>query len=664
MKQIESILIANRGEIACRIMRTAKRLGIRTVALCSKADLNALHAKIADQTFVLEGSTSLETYLSIGQILKAISATGVDAVHPGYGFLSENAEFAKAVTDSGTIFIGPTHSAIREMGSKLNSKVLAKKSGVPTLESTDVTNFSKEELIASVSSEDLPVLIKASLGGGGKGMRVVYDLNELVESVETAKREAKSAFSDETVFIEKYIENPRHIEIQILADSHSNVYALFERECSIQRRHQKIIEEAPCAILSPELRKQMSDAAVAVAKAVNYTNAGTVEFILDQKGNFYFLEMNTRLQVEHPVTEMVTQLDLVELQIKIAQGEQIEGLIFEKPIGHAIELRLYAEDPARDFIPSPGKIQSLHFDEDLVRLDTGYVSGSEVPSIYDPMIAKIIAHGEDRSQAILKLKKALMNSCVSGLITNKNLLIGILKEEEFNQAKTDTFYLQRHDINDLIFRVENSVLNRMAAVATITYAIQQKKGLVNQEGIAIGFRNLRSQPEKLVLRSSHNSEVELEVEYSFDRHNKIDHIKVNQDILEASLSYIGDDIIGLVTNGLQTYFKVEIFDNNKIWVGSPDGDVEFKVMPTFIDPAESVPKGSLVAPMPGTVTKILVEENDTVKIGQDLVIIEAMKMENKVISPIYGIVSSVTVKIGDQVSNNQILAIIQEDSQL
>ncbi len=404
MKKIESILIANRGEIACRIIKTAKKMGIYTVALCSTADVNGLHAQMADETYVMDGYTSLETYLDISQIVRAINITKVDAVHPGYGFLSENAEFAKSVTDEGVIFIGPSHSAIKEMGSKLNSKVLAKQCNVPTLQSTDVTSFSKDELMDSFNSKDLPLLIKASLGGGGKGMRVINDLNELVDSVETAKREAKSAFSDETVFIEKYIENPRHIEIQILADSYDNVYALFERECSIQRRHQKIIEEAPCSILSDELRNEMSQAAIAVARAVNYTNAGTVEFILDQNNNFYFLEMNTRLQVEHPVTEAITQLDLVELQIKIAQGEKIDFLEINRPIGHAIELRLYAEDPSRDYAPSPGTIQTLSFDEELVRLDTGYLSGSEVPSIYDPMIAKIIAHGTDRRQAILKLK--------------------------------------------------------------------------------------------------------------------------------------------------------------------------------------------------------------------------------------------------------------------
>ncbi len=662
MKKIESILIANRGEIACRIIKTAKRMGIYTVALCSTADVNGLHAQMADETYVMDGYTSLETYLDVSQIVKAINITKVDAVHPGYGFLSENAEFAKSVTDEGVIFIGPSHSAIKEMGSKLNSKVLAKQCNVPTLQSTDVTSFSKGELMDSFNSKDLPLLIKASLGGGGKGMRVINDLNELVDSVETAKREAKSAFSDETVFIEKYIENPRHIEIQILADSHDNVYALFERECSIQRRHQKIIEEAPCSILSDELRNEMSQAAIAVARAVNYTNAGTVEFILDQNNNFYFLEMNTRLQVEHPVTEAITQLDLVELQIKIAQGEKIDYLEINRPIGHAIELRLYAEDPSRDYAPSPGTIQTLSFDEELVRLDTGYLSGSEVPSIYDPMIAKIIAHGTDRRQAILKLKTALKKSTVSGLTTNKNLLIGILGEEEFNLAKTDTFYLQRHNLDSLIYKPDGLLLKDMVIAATVVLANYYKAGLANQVGVSIGFRNLRSQPEKLVLKCQQTLPTEFEIEYVFDRNDNLAFVAVNKDVLNSTISYLDSSKVGLITENLQKLFSYEVFDDaSKIWIGSALGDALFTVVPTFIDPSESVPKGSLVAPMPGTITKILVEENDLVEHGQDLVIIEAMKMENKVVTPLAGVVTSVTVKVGDQVSNNQLLAIIQED---
>ncbi len=661
MKNIDSILIANRGEIACRIIKTAKQMGIKTVALCSTIDINALHTKVADEVFVLDGTSSLETYLNIEKIVKVIQTANVDAVHPGYGFLSENANFAKAVIDNNCTFIGPTPEVIETMGSKLNSKLLAKKSGVPTLDSIDVTSLTKEELLKSVNREDLPVLIKASLGGGGKGMRVVYNLDELQEAVETAKREAKSAFSDETVFVEKYIENPRHIEIQILADLFGNTFGVFERECSIQRRHQKIIEEAPCAILTDELRKNISDAAVSIAKSVNYTNAGTVEFILDQEGNFYFLEMNTRLQVEHPVTEAISGLDLVKLQIEIAQGRSLEDLKISSPNGHAVELRLYAEDPFKDFMPSPGHINSFEIDENIVRLDTGYSNNSEVSSIYDPMIAKIIAHGNDRHEAILKLKYALKSAKINGIVTNKDLLIGILEESEFVEAKTDTFYLQRHKPETLTYCLDETRVFQAAVAATVAVAVKAKSTLVNQSALPIGWRNLRSQLEILKFTSNNPCFKELIVKYSFDRYNNLDAIIVNETSLNSKIVTVDTEKIGILTNNSLCYFNYEIFDQSRIWVGTPLGDIEFKKVPEFVDPAESVVAGSIIAPMPGTITKILAEENASVDIGQDLLIIEAMKMENKVVTPIAGTVASIMVKVGDQVSNNQVLAIIKEE---
>ena len=416
---MKKILIANRGEIALRVMKTARQMGIKTVAVYSDADRNAPHVKFADEAVALGGHASSESYLVMEKIIDAAKQTGAEGIHPGYGFLSENSTFAKMVTESGITFIGPGTHAIEVMGSKLAAKEAVKDYDIPMVpgidEAIEDVNLAKE----IAEQIGFPILIKASAGGGGKGMRVVNNLEELPEQMERAISEAQSAFGDGSVFIEKYIASPRHIEIQVLADTHGNTVHLFERECSIQRRHQKVIEEAPSAVLDDELRQRMGEAAVKVAKACDYVGAGTVEFLLDENRSFYFLEMNTRLQVEHPVTELITGIDLVEQQILVARGKKLPFTQEDLKIkGHALELRIYAEDPTNNFLPNIGKLIKYQRPEgEGIRLDDGYDEGMDIPIYYDPMLAKLITYGKDRNAAIQKMKQAISDYKIDGIVT-------------------------------------------------------------------------------------------------------------------------------------------------------------------------------------------------------------------------------------------------------
>ena len=437
------ILIANRGEIACRVIKTARRLGIATVAVYSDADANARHVAMADEAVHIGPSAARESYLVADKIVAAAKQTGAQAIHPGYGFLSENAGFAEACAKAGIVFIGPPPAAIRAMGSKSEAKVLMEKAGVPLVPGYHGADQSLKVLQQAADKIGYPVLIKASAGGGGKGMKVAASAAEFKDALESAQREAKNAFGDDRVLIEKYLTQPRHIEAQIFGDSHGNLIHLFERDCSIQRRHQKVIEEAPAPGLSPERRAAIGKAAVEAGRAVGYVGAGTVEFIAEGE-NFYFMEMNTRLQVEHPVTEAITGLDLVEWQIKVARGEKLPKAQDQLAIrGHAMEVRLYAEDPARDFLPQTGALHHLKF-PDEARVDSGIRAGDAVSIHYDPMIAKIITHGSDRSEAIARLRQALAATEVGGLATNLDFLQAILRQKDFAAGKVDTGFIERH----------------------------------------------------------------------------------------------------------------------------------------------------------------------------------------------------------------------------
>src|SRR3954469_5215914 len=439
----DTVLIANRGEIACRIIRTLKRMGIRSVAVYSEADRDALHVALADAAYEIGAAPPRDSYLNQANILSAAKASGADAIHPGYGFLSENAGFAEACAKAGLTFIGPPPSAIRAMGSKSEAKALMEKAGVPLVPGYHGADQSLQVLQAAADKIGYPVLIKASAGGGGKGMKVAENAAAFQAALESAQREAKNAFGDDRVLIEKYLQQPRHIEAQIFGDSFGNIIHLFERDCSIQRRHQKVIEEAPAPGLTAERRAAIGKTAVEAGRAVGYVGAGTVEFIAEGE-NFYFMEMNTRLQVEHPVTEAITGIDLVEWQIRVARGEKLPKTQDQLKIdGHAMEVRLYAEDPVRDFLPQTGTLHHLRFPEDA-RVDSGIRAGDTVSIHYDPMIAKIIAHGADRSEAIARLRRALAAMEVGGLATNLDFLQAILREPDFAAGKVDTGFIERH----------------------------------------------------------------------------------------------------------------------------------------------------------------------------------------------------------------------------
>ena len=443
---MKKILVANRGEIAQRIMRSIKKMGIKTVAVYSKVDRNAIHVRIADEAVCLGEAASNQSYLNMDKIIDFAKELGVDGIHPGYGFLSENAIFAEKVTQAGITFIGPEPASIKLMGSKLAAKDCVKKYDIPMVPGTDhaITNIPEAQIIAA--NIGFPILIKASAGGGGKGMRIVEKAEDFVEQMDRAISEAKSAFGDGSVFIEKYIGSPRHIEVQILGDKYGNIVHLFERECSIQRRHQKVIEEAPSAILTEEKRQKIGEAAVKVAKSCNYVGAGTVEFLLDENLDFYFLEMNTRLQVEHPVTEFITGIDLVEEQIKIAQGIKLSFSQEDLKInGHSIELRVYAEDPLNDFLPSIGTITKYERPSgEGVRLDDAYEEGMDIPIYYDPMIAKLVTFGKDRASAIQKMKEAITTYKIEGLATTLPFGLFVMNHEAFQTANFDTHFIKKY----------------------------------------------------------------------------------------------------------------------------------------------------------------------------------------------------------------------------
>ena len=464
---MKKLLVANRGEIAIRVMRSAREMGIKTVAVYSEADRNALHVRYADEAVLLGPAPSSQSYLVMDKILEAAKITGADAIHPGYGFLSENAVFADKVKEAGLTFVGPSGDSMRQMGSKLAAKSTAEKHGIPLVPGTAKAIDSVEEGKEIAATVGFPLLIKASAGGGGKGMRIVHQLSEFEEQMKLAVSEAISSFGDGAVFIERYVSSPRHIEIQVLADNHGNVVYLFERECSIQRRHQKVVEEAPSSVLTPEIRKQMGECAVQVAKACQYSGAGTVEFLVDDKLYFYFLEMNTRLQVEHPVTEYITGLDLVKEQIKVARGEQLSFRQEDLKIqGHAIEIRVCAEDPANNFLPDIGKLKTYSIPQGPgVRVDDAYEEGMDIPIYYDPMIAKLIAYGADRNEAIARMIRAIDDYKITGVTTTLEFCRFVMEHPAFVSGNFDTHFVKNHFSPEVLDRASEEELEIAALLA-------------------------------------------------------------------------------------------------------------------------------------------------------------------------------------------------------
>ncbi|MEU0911273.1 acetyl/propionyl/methylcrotonyl-CoA carboxylase subunit alpha [Streptomyces althioticus] len=613
---ITSVLVANRGEIACRIARTCRDLGIATVAVHSDADAHALHTRVADTAVRLPGSAPADTYLRGDLIVKAALAAGADAVHPGYGFLSENAGFARAVQDAGLVWIGPPPEAIEAMASKTRAKQLM---GVEPL--TDVTEA------------DLPVLVKAAAGGGGRGMRVVRDLADLDAELAAARAEAASAFGDGEVFVEPYLENGRHVEVQVLADTHGTVWALGTRDCSLQRRHQKVIEEAPAPGLSDALTEELHTLAVRAARAVGYVGAGTVEFLVAGE-RAHFLEMNTRLQVEHPVTEEVFGVDLVAEQIRVAEGHALDPGP-PAPRGHAVEARLYAEDPAHGWAPQTGRLHRLAV-PGAVRLDTGHTDGDDIGVHYDPMLAKVVAHAPTRAEAVRQLAAALERAVIHGPVTNRDLLVRSLRHEEFTQGRMDTGFYDRH-------------LPALTAPATDPYA-PLAAALADAHGRSRfgGWRNVPSQPQ--VKRYAVNGE-EHEVRY---RHTRTGLAADGVTVVHADAA-----LVILEADGVRRRYEVSRY-GDRVYAGS----TALTVLPRFPDPEADHAPGSLLAPMPGTVVRIAegVTEGASVEAGRPLLWLEAMKMQHKITAPATGTLTTLHAQEGQQVELGTLLAAVEPNT--
>ena len=638
--KINSILIANRGEIACRIIRTANEMGIKTIAVYEEADSNATFVSMSDVAVRLKNG-----YLDADEIVDAAKKTGADAIHPGYGFLSENSIFARKVIRNNIIWIGPTPHVIKVMGDKIKAKELAIKAKVPTLE--------KAESIKDSKQLGFPLLIKAAAGGGGKGMRIVNNKNELKDAVAAAKREAKAGFDDERVFIEKYIKKSRHIEIQILGDQHGNVIHLGERECSIQRRHQKIIEESPSPKLDDELREQIGNAAVKLAKKIKYQSAGTVEFILDENTNeFWFLEVNTRLQVEHPVTEEVTGVDLVRAQINIAKNEYLE--LKQKDVefnGHALEVRLYAENPNNDFLPETGKIVCYEpYKNKSIRWDSGVQKGYEVGTNFDPMLSKVISWAPNRTDACLQLATALEKSCIGGVKTNKDFLVECIRHPEFLAGNTTSDFIEIQSPN------RKKVLND-----------HDKNNLMIAGALWISQTNIKNKNKLRFIKHSWTNGRLPHQNISFQFENEVHQIKysyINKEsisILEKNVEIISFDneMLECVIDDIRSQYQI-YRDEDRLFVFDSFNDIQLKVLPRFVDPSTSSIEGGLLAPMPGKISEVLIKKDQKVKAGQSLMIIEAMKMEQTIKSPNAGKISKIMVKKGQQVENGESLLVIDE----
>jgi propionyl-CoA carboxylase alpha chain len=633
------LLIANRGEIACRIIKSAHDMGISCVAVYVDADADSLFVKQADEAIRLTDS-----YLNSKEIIAAAKATGAQAIHPGYGFLSENAKFSRDVIKEGLIWVGPNSKVITSMGDKLKAKVLAEKAGVPTLPMT--TDPKK------ASSIGYPLLIKAAAGGGGKGMRIVDSNKELKESILGAQREALSGFGDDRVFIERYVASSRHIEIQILGDSYGNVVHLGERECSIQRRHQKIIEESPSPRVDPEMREAMGQAAVNLAKKLKYESAGTVEFLVDDKtGEFWFLEVNTRLQVEHPVTEGVTGKDLVYEQLRIARGEEL-GYTQEEIewSGSSIEARLYAEDPSNDFLPATGKLIAYEPDSNIeARWDTGVEQGSIIGTDFDPMIAKVISTGKSRTDAANKLALALESLHIGGVITNRDFLVSSLRSEAFHEGLTTSDFIEKvNPQRSIPMSGENLELSSSVAALWIQGLNRKNSNVLNQ--IPSGWRNSKLPRQKLSFRCL---EEETTINYIRRRDGSFN---LNNGSV-ANIFKWEESGIDIEIDGRRFYAKVTQ-DSKTIVVHMPWGNAVLEILPRFTLPGSEVEAGGLIAPMPGKVIDLKVKVGTKVKKGDTLVILEAMKMEHQVKASEDGKVTKLLVKKDEQLENGALLMIV------
>jgi 3-methylcrotonyl-CoA carboxylase alpha subunit len=628
----DKILIANRGEIACRVMRTCRRLGIRTVAVYSEADMHARHVKLADEAFLIGGPRPVDSYLRGDFIIETAKQSGAQAIHPGYGFLSENADFARAVEKAGLIFIGPTSDAIEKMGLKDQAKAIMEKAGVPVIPGYHGANQAPAFLEQQACSIGYPVLIKAIAGGGGKGMRLVEKADDFSAQLEAAQREAVNAFGDDRVLIERFVKGPHHIEFQVFGDTHGNVVHLFERECSIQRRHQKVLEETPSLFLDAPLRKAMGDAAVAAARAIGYRGAGTIEFMASEDREFFFMEMNTRLQVEHPITEMTTSQDLVEWQIRIAAGEKLplqqDAIITQ---GHAIEVRVCAEDPGNSFLPETGRLERFITPADTghTRLDTGVAEGDEISVYYDPMIAKLIVWGKDRPDAIHRMQLALSRTGVIGCKSNLGFLQSLVRHQAFADGLTDTGFIARHAA-DLLPTVADCDIATLEAAA---------RHVMTQEEHALASRSMEnSSPWDNLSGWRLNSAPRRD--FVFTHAGRPQQITLDPEqpasarAMEALVISAGDN--------LEVIFPVR---RHSLHYADPH----------HYEPPESVSEGRLTALMPGRIIKLLAKAGEPVSKGQPLLIMEAMKMEHTITSPRDGVIERVAYSVNDMVAADALL---------
>ncbi len=653
---ISRLLVANRGEIARRVFATCRRLGIETVAVHSDADAGLPYVREADIAVHLLGSAPADTYLRVDLLVEAARRSGADAVHPGYGFLSENADFARAVTKAGLIWVGPSAKSIEQMGSKVRAKELMRKAGVPVLETP-----------AKPREADLPLLVKASAGGGGRGMRVVRSLDELNSEVDAASAEAQSAFGDGTVFLEPYVEHARHVEVQVVGHA-TGVLVLGERDCSVQRRHQKVVEESPAPRLPDQTRAALHQAAHAAAAAIDYRGAGTVEFLYDaQADRFFFLEMNTRLQVEHPVTELVHGVDLVELQLTVAEGGSPDPRTIGETYGHAIEVRLYAEDPAADWQPQSGvltlvDVPGVDGEFDLLnrpglRLDAGVETGSEVSTHYDAMLAKLVSWAPTREQAARRLAAALRGARIHGVVTNRDLLVEILEDPAFVAGDVDTSFLADRTIT------QPEPDHGASVAAALALAERDAAGRRVQCGVPVAWRNVVSQPQVTRFLGSSAPGAARATPQADDQILEVEWYGGRDGYTVDGFVVVGadPDRVTLERDGVRTAYDVAV-TGDAIEVDSATGHTRLTLLPRFTDPADAVASGSLLAPMPGTVVRVAVAEGDAVEAGQTVLVLEAMKMQHSVTAPQAGTVTRLSVRPGAQVAANEVLAVVEPSS--
>jgi geranyl-CoA carboxylase alpha subunit len=653
-KTISKILIANRGEIAVRVMRTARDLGFRTVAVYSEADAGALHVQEADQAVCIGPAAVGESYLVAEKILDAAKQTGADAIHPGYGFLSENADFSNACETAGIVFIGPRADAIELMGSKRLSKIAMIDAGVPCIPGYQDADQSDETLLAKAKEIGFPLMVKASAGGGGRGMRLVFEESELAEQIRTARSEAETSFGSGELILERAVIEPRHIEIQVFADEHGNAVYLGERDCSIQRRHQKVVEEAPSPFVDPELRQRMGEAAVNAAKACHYRGAGTVEFLVDKDKNFYFLEMNTRLQVEHPVTELITGQDLVAWQLKVAAGETLPLTQDQVQLeGHAVEVRLYAEDPRNNFMPQTGQVRLWDYPQrDGIRMDHGIQAGQEVSPFYDPMIAKVIAYGGNRSEAIRKLASAVQDTQLLGMNNNKLFLQNVLRHDVFGAGEATTAFIEQHFSSDVSMDQKQPSSATLAKAALLYFQQSMATDGNTQSSWS------RAIPQGYVYKLEFDGQAStvnlIRTETAFD-------ISVGDDAYSLECVSLQNNSCVFIENGVRETLHFA-FDNKTLYLD--DGTGHFILDDITHQPADAAGgagSGQIKASMDGAIVEVLVKEGDTVEAGQTLVVLEAMKMEHPLKAGIAGTVTAISCDAGQQVKSKQLLITVEAE---